>query len=135
MCFWMLSVNQSTEMVREFHKIYGLPIREKATLKVSSKEVCLRLDLIEEELAELKHALAVGDIVETADALGDLVYVVEGMALVLGIDLPPVIQEIHRSNLTKLDENGNVIYSPAGKVLKGPHYETPNLKPILGLDN
>lgn len=77
------------------------------------------------------------DIVEIADALGDIKYVVDGMALALGINLPAVENEIHRSNMSKLDENGSPIVSggtdgyPKGKILKGANYTPPNIQHVL----
>ncbi len=69
---------------------------------------------------------------DVADALGDLVYVIYGMALEMGYDLREVIQEIHGSNMTKLGEDGKPIYREDGKVLKGPNYMKPNIPAALG---
>lgn len=69
--------------------------------------------------------------VEVADALGDLEYVINGFAIVLGINLPAVGEEIHRSNMSKLDENGDPIYREDGKVLKGPLYSPPDIQKVL----
>jgi predicted HAD superfamily Cof-like phosphohydrolase len=118
--------------VLEFHKTYNMP----APLEVgfpAPERVQLRLDLIEEEYKELQDAVAAGDMVETADALGDLIYVVYGMAIELGIPLPDVVEEIHRSNMSKLGLDGHPIYRYDGKVLKGPHYTPPNISSVLGL--
>ncbi len=71
------------------------------------------------------------DLVEVADALGDLDYITNGAALVFGIPLPEVTAEIHRSNMTKLGTDGKPIYNDEGKVIKGPNYETPQLEMIL----
>jgi predicted HAD superfamily Cof-like phosphohydrolase len=73
------------------------------------------------------------NVVAAADALGDLEYVVNGMALGMGIPLPEVVAEIHRSNMTKLGEDGKPIYREDGKILKGPGYEEPQLLKVLGL--
>ena len=70
-----------------------------------------------------------------ADALGDLVYVIYGMALEMGYDLRDVIQEIHGSNMTKLGEDGKPIYREDGKVLKGPNYMKPNISAALGWED
>ena len=96
----------------------------------------LRVSLIQEELDELKLALLKDhSLVLAADALGDLMYVVLGTAVALGIDLEPVFQEIHFSNLTKLhiDEKGwrHVRKSAIGKVIKPPTYMPPNLSAII----
>lgn len=93
----------------------------------------IRLQLIQEELAELAAAFIARDIVETLDALGDLSYVVDGTYLTTG--LAPfklaAIREIHRSNMTKLGEDGKPILSDAGRVVKGPNYERPDLAALL----
>ena len=122
------------ERVREFHFTFDHPVAEAPTL-VSDKLGALRIRLIAEELAEYSEALFAGDLVEIADALGDLSYVVNGAALVHGIDLPSVVEEIHRSNMTKLGADGKPVRREDGKILKGPNYEPPNLRPILGLDS
>lgn len=89
----------------------------------------IRLQLIQEELAELAAGMISRDPVECLDALGDLSYVVDGTYLTLGLaDLKTrAIQEIHRSNMTKLGEDGKPILSDAGRVVKGPNYQPPQL--------
>ena len=87
----------------------------------------LRLDLIDEEVGELHEAVDAGDIVKVADALADIVYVVYGAADTWGIPLDAVVAEVHRSNMTKLGEDGKAIRREDGKVLKGPHYAPPNI--------
>lgn len=85
----------------------------------------------------LDHAEANGRLrngVKVADALGDLVYVIYGMAHELGYDLSKVLQEIHASNLTKMGDDGQPIYRDDGKVLKGPNYVMPNIRAALGID-
>ena len=120
------------DMVREFHNVYGLPIATHPTLG-TPKEQELRVELIQEELTELADALADGDLVEVLDALCDLQYVVDGAFWTFGFGQAKdeAMTEVHRSNLSKLDENGEVIYAPTGKVLKGPHFSPPDLKPII----
>lgn len=117
--------------VREFHETYGLPVQEIP--EIVDRRVGLRLSLIDEERSELQDALRDSDIVEVADALGDLVYVVYGMALEFGIPLDKVIDEIHRSNMSKLGEDGEPIYRDDGKVLKGPHFTQPDIANVLGV--
>lgn len=116
------------EMVSEFHTAFGQPIRPCPTVDVP--EVQLRIDLLQEELDELKAALATKDIVGTADALADLEYVLHGAALTFGIDLNGCVAEVHRSNMSKLVD-GKPLLRADGKVLKGPDYSPPNLLPLL----
>jgi len=124
----------SYERVREFHRVFNHPVGLAPSFPSPKKPMdTLRIALIEEELQELKDALANDDIVGVADALGDLEYVVNGAALVWGINLPEVVKEIHRSNMTKLGADGQPIYREDGKILKGEFYEKPNLERVLGL--
>lgn len=94
----------------------------------SSKLFALRHELIREELAELKQAHDKGDLIGIADALADLAYVVVGAAVAFGIPLDRVFDEVHRSNMSKLGEDGKPIYREDGKVLKGPNYTPPDIE-------
>lgn len=99
------------------------------TPQIPPQEICeLRLDLIQEELDELAEAFADADVVDAADALGDLLYVVLGAACACGIDIAPVFAEIHRSNMSKIE---GMQKRDDGKILKGPNFVYPNLTPIL----
>lgn len=120
-------------MVREFHETYGLPIRDEVSI-VSTSEAKLRERLLLEEVQEYVDAEAETDIVEIADALGDIVYIAYGTALAYGIDLDVVLAEIHRSNMSKLGQDGKPIYREDGKVLKGPNFTEPNLAKVMGLE-
>ena len=91
----------------------------------------LRISLIEEELEELKEAIENKDIVEVADALTDILYVTYGAGAAFGIDLDKCFEEVHNSNMSKLDRNGRPIYREDGKILKGPDYFEPNLEKIV----
>lgn len=126
------SPQNSYQRVREFHLAFGHPVLSEPRIPGKDR-VALRIELIEEELKELKDAIEDNDIVEIADALGDLDYVVNGAALEFGINLSEVTSEIHRSNMTKLGRDGRPVYRTDGKVLKGPDYEPPDLVPVLGL--
>lgn len=122
------------DMVYQFHETYNQPRPNTLTL-LDKTRAQLRNGLIEEELQELKEAQEDGDIVEIADALGDLVYVVIGEAIEYGIDLDAVMAEIQRSNLSKLDPaTGLPIYREDGKVLKGGNFTPPNIAKVLGLE-
>lgn len=92
----------------------------------------LRIELIEEELQELKDALQARDLIEVADALTDLLYVIYGAGHSFGIDLDACFEEVHASNMSKLGPDGYPIYREDGKVLKGPDFFEPNLATILG---
>ena len=93
----------------------------------------LRVDLIEEELDELHYAMDNKDMVEIADALGDLLYVVYGAGHAFGIDLDECFKEIHASNMSKLGPDGKPIKREDGKVLKPDTFFPPDLKTILGV--
>ena len=92
----------------------------------------LRLELIQEELEELSDAVADRDMIQIADALTDLLYVVYGAGHSFGLDLDECFEEVHRSNMSKLGENGRPIHREDGKVMKGPGYFEPDLEGILG---
>lgn len=122
----------SLELVREFHNCFNIENRE--TPGIPDKRTCLiRLQLLQEELGELAHGLASGDVVECLDALGDLQYVLDGTFLALGLDKYKMeaVREIHRSNMTKLGDDGKPILNEAGRVVKSSNYEPPNLKKLL----
>ena len=93
----------------------------------------IRLQLIQEELAELAEAFINRDIVGSFDALVDISYVTDGTYISLGLHerKEAGLTEVHSSNMSKLDENGQPIISDAGRVVKGPNYRPPNLAPIV----
>lgn len=117
--------------VYEFHRSYGLPISEVPTVHVGDGQAALRQSLVDEEVAELRRAVMDGDLVEIADALADIVYVVYGTAWVYGIDLDAVLAEVHSSNMTKLGADGRPIRRADGKVLKGPDFRPPDIAAVL----
>tara|TARA_Y100000739_G_scaffold671_1_gene490 strand:+ start:325 stop:666 length:342 start_codon:yes stop_codon:yes gene_type:complete len=109
---------------------YGQEVKERATFP-ENKIVQLRIDLIEEELNELKEAVKNNDIVEVADALTDILYVTYGAGHSFGVDLDKCFDEVQRSNMSKLGVDGRPIYNESGKVMKGPDYFAPDLKKII----
>jgi predicted HAD superfamily Cof-like phosphohydrolase len=119
--------------VKAFMNTYGQDIKEKASFPEDSI-VQLRVDLIEEELNELKEAIKNNDIVEVADALTDILYVTYGAGHSFGVNLDKCFDEVQRSNMSKLGEDGNPIYNDSGKVMKGPNYSVPDLKKIIASD-
>ena len=119
--------------VKAFMNTYGQDVQEKASFPEDSI-VQLRVDLIEEELNELKEAIKNNDIVEVADALTDILYVTYGAGHSFGVNLDKCFDEVQRSNMSKLGEDGNPIYNDSGKVMKGPNYSAPDLKKIIVSD-
>jgi predicted HAD superfamily Cof-like phosphohydrolase len=118
-------MTREQQKVLDFHRKFNGPVQDRPSL--CTPEVSeLRVALIREELKELEDAIADNDLVAVADALGDLKYVVEGAAVSFGIDLEPVFDEIHRSNMTK-----TAVKNELGKIQKGPDYEPPVLAPFL----
>ncbi|WIK59025.1 GNAT family N-acetyltransferase [Actinotignum urinale] len=140
-------------LVRQFHETYRLPIVEGKP-SADNERIGLRMSLIAEEFTELVAACYGGvaggeiekafnravsaddntrDIIEIADAMGDLIYVIYGMALELGVSMERVLATIQASNLSKLGEDGKPIYREDGKVLKGPNFFDPDIRGALGL--
>ena len=114
----------------EFMNVFGQETLTRPTLP-SNDLAELRLDLIQEEVDELREGLANQDIVEIADALTDILYVVYGAGHAFGIDLDACYNEVHRSNMTKLDDEGKPLFREDGKVMKSDSYEPPNLTKII----
>ena len=118
------------EKVRNFMDTFGQEVKEKAEFP-NDKIINLRIKLIEEELQELKEAIINKDIVEVADALTDILVVTYGGGIAFGINLDDCFDEVHKSNMSKLDQDGKPIYNEIGKVMKGPNYFKPDLKKLL----
>tara|TARA_X000000950_G_C13802972_1_gene614332 strand:- start:603 stop:974 length:372 start_codon:yes stop_codon:yes gene_type:complete len=118
------------DSVKKFMLTFGQDVKNKASFP-NAKIQNLRIDLIDEELTELKDAIKNNDIVEVADALTDLLYVTYGAGHAFGIDLDKCFNEVQSSNMSKLDQSGKPIFNDNGKVLKGPNYFKPNLKKII----
>ena len=116
--------------VGTFMKTFGQEVKTKPSFS-SDKINKLRIDLIKEELDELKEAMDNNDLLEVADALTDILYVTYGAGHAFGIDLDECFMEVHESNMSKLGEDGKPIYREDGKVLKGPGYFPPNLEEIV----
>ena len=114
------------DKVEDFMRLFGQNVAEKPTM-LDEKTLQLRLELIEEELRELYLGVERKNMIEIADALTDLLYVVYGMGAAMGIELDYCFDEVHRSNMSKLGEDGKPIYREDGKVMKGPNYKPPNM--------
>ena len=118
------------EKVGNFMKTFGQEVKEKPSFS-SNKINKLRLDLIAEELDELKLAMKNNDLLEVADALTDILYVTYGAGHAFGINLDECFNEVQNSNMSKLDDSGKPIYNESGKVMKGPNYFKPNLNKFI----
>ena len=118
------------EKVGIFMKSFRQEIKTSPNLS-SEKINDLRIKLIEEELRELIDGMKANDILEVADALTDILYVTYGAGHAFGINLDKCFEEVQKSNMSKLGEDGNPIYNDKGKVLKGPNYSKPDLKKII----
>lgn len=117
--------------LQQSHRAQRLVTNNVPTTDVPASVKELRCALVEEETAELRAAVEADDVIGIADALADLLYVTYGAALTFGIPIEAVFAEVHRSNMTKLDQDGAPIYRADGKVMKGPNYSPPVLLPIL----
>ena len=118
------------EKVGVFMKTFGQEIKTKPSLS-SDKINTLRVNLIEEELKELKHAIENKDLKETIDALTDILYVTYGAGHAFGVNLDKCFEEVQKSNMSKLGEDGRPIYNENGKVMKGPKYFKPNISKFI----
>ena len=113
-----------------FMKTFGQEVKDNPSFS-TDKINKLRIDLIKEELDELKEAIKNKDLLEVADALTDILYVTYGAGHAFGIDLDKCFEEVQNSNMSKLDENGKPIYNEHGKVMKGPNYFKPDLSKFV----
>ena len=118
------------EKVKKFMITYGQEVKELASFP-DENIIKLRLKLIKEELEELEQALNDKNLLEVADALTDILYVTYGAGHSFGINLDACFEEVQRSNMSKLDEDGKPIYNEFGKVMKGPNFSKPNLKQFI----
>ncbi len=151
--------NQTKALVREFHLKFGHPVADSIETPPSEVRL-LRFKLIMEELLEFGRAIGVSglveisqaefealcksyvsqqfinpayepNLVEAADALGDLDYVVQGSNLVFGFPSEAVLAEIHRANMSKLGADGEPVRDESGKIQKGPNYTPPDVRRVL----
>lgn len=124
---------EQLRMLEEFHAVFGAHLEHRPTADLTDEIIALRVSLIQEELNEYREAAEARDLVGVADALSDLMYVVLGTYVAHGLQklAEPLFAEVHASNMSKLDENGQVIYRPDGKVLKSVRWRPPDLAGIL----
>ena len=118
------------QKVGVFMKTFGQEVKTKSELS-NEKINNLRINLIIEELEELKIAIKQKDIKEVADALTDILYVTYGAGHAFGINLDKCFEEVQNSNMSKLGKDGKPIYNERGKVMKGPNYFKPDLKKFV----
>lgn len=128
-----IKMKNKIKAVKQFHESFGLGISEEMKADLGESKNLLRFNLMDEENKEYLEAASDNDLVEVADALGDMLYILCGTILEHGMQykIEEVFNEIQRSNMSKLDENGKPIYREDGKVLKGPNYFKPDINTIL----
>lgn len=126
-------MQRQIESVKKFHTAFGLGYQEIPNADIGESKSLLRFNLMKEENEEYLEAVQNNDLIEIADALGDMLYILCGTIIEHGLQnkIEVVFDEIQRSNMSKLDENGRPIYREDGKVLKGPNYFKPNFSEIL----
>lgn len=128
-----MSLLDKINSVKKFHEVFGIGNEEKPVANIDLADIKLRHRLLEEENSEYLEAAENGDLVEVADALGDILYITFGTILKHGLQykIEEVFDEIQRSNMSKLGEDGKPIYREDGKVMKGEKYFKPDIAKIL----
>ena len=126
-------IKKELDAVQEFHEAFKINVNQEPTLDLSDQIKELRFNLMKEENEEYLEAVQNNDLVEVADALGDMLYILCGTILTHEMQhkITEVFEEIQRSNMSKLGENGNPILREDGKVMRGPNYFKPNIESIL----
>ena len=126
-------MNKKIKAVKDFHEAFGLGVNESPKANLGLAKNKLRFNLMAEENEEYLEAANNGDLIEVADALGDMLYILCGTIIEHGMQykIEEVFNEIQRSNMSKLGADGKPIYREDGKVMKGPNYFKPNIEGIL----
>ncbi len=126
-------MKEKMDAVKAFHKAFKIGYCETPIANLGSEKNALRYRLMDEENEEYLEAANNDDLVEVADALGDMLYILCGTIIEHGLQykIEEVFEEIQRSNMSKLGADGEPIYRADGKVLKGPNYFKPNIQAIL----
>lgn len=126
-------MQKQIKAVKEFHTAFRIGHSESPVADLGETKKHLRYNLMKEENEEYLEAVLNNDLVEIADALGDMLYILCGTIIEHGLQhkIEEVFDEIQRSNMSKLDENGEPIFREDGKILKGSSYFKPNIKSIL----
>ena len=126
-------MNDKINSVKEFHKEFNLDFLESPKANIGHEKNKLRFNLMKEENEEYLNAANNNDLIEVADALGDMLYILCGTIIEHGFQykIDEIFDEIQNSNMSKLGKDGKPIYREDGKVLKGPNYFKPNIEKIL----
>ena len=129
----MSDFHQILNAVKEFHQTFGLDFQESPKTDIGDRTIELRHRLMAEENDEYLEAAKNNDLVQVADALGDKLYILCGTIIAHGMQhkIVEVFEEIHRSNKSKLDENGKPIYREDGKIMKSNRYFVPDIESVL----
>jgi predicted HAD superfamily Cof-like phosphohydrolase len=129
----MSSFHSILNSVKEFHEVFGLDYHESPNVQIDERIIELRHRLMAEENDEYLEAARNKDLVQVADALGDKLYILCGTIIAHGLQhkIVEVFEEIHRSNMSKLDENGLPLRREDGKVMKSHLYFTPDIQTVL----
>ncbi|MEP7171586.1 MAG: nucleoside triphosphate pyrophosphohydrolase family protein [Bacteroidota bacterium] len=129
----MQTLLETINKVKEFHEVFGLEYHEHPKVEIENKIIELRHRLMQEENDEYLEAAMNRDLTLIADALGDKLYILCGTIIAHGLHhkIVEVFNEIHRSNMSKLDDNGKPIYRQDGKIMKSNNYFLPDIKTVL----
>jgi predicted HAD superfamily Cof-like phosphohydrolase len=132
----MHTLLETINKVKEFHEVFGLEYHEEPKAEIENKIIALRHRLMQEENDEYLEAAVKGDLPLIADALGDKLYILCGTIIAHGLQhkIVEVFNEIHRSNMSKLDDNGKPIYREDGKIMKSSNYFLPDIKTVLEIN-
>ena len=114
-----------------FMKSGGQGVRSELSLE--DDQASLYMDLITEEYQETLSAFENSDLIEVADGLADMVWVIMGMCNSCGIDFDSVWQEVKASNMSKFPD-GKAIKNEHGKIMKPDSYFKPNIKKVLDFE-
>jgi predicted HAD superfamily Cof-like phosphohydrolase len=126
-------MNKQLNAIKEFHTAFEIGYSEIPKANLDEAKKVLRYNLMKEENEEYLEAVLNNDLIEIADALGDMLYILCGTIIEHGLQdkIEAVFEEIQRSNMSKLDSNGKPIYREDGKVMKGPNYFKPDFTKII----
>ena len=130
---YMNNLGISQEHVVTFMRTAGQAVKSNVEGGASTQQTDLYIELINEEIDELREALAADDTIETADAIADIIWVLLGLATTLGYDMHSVWDEVRRSNMSKFPEDGKIVVREDGKLLKPATFFPPNIKQALGI--